>query len=190
MIGLLHHQVVSNAPASKQIGSVPARSWTLNEATLSVEPLVVMERRLRNEADGLPFEVIAKSSVVLQIERDRSGYTGRSHSLWYCDAEHEDVFRWYETAFMISPVIPEWSSLNPFALHPNSDAALALSTAMHSYQVAWPFNPIDQGNQAEFIERWIGWFADAAQGQLRRPRQMPERDPSGTWRRQKTDAPL
>ena len=141
-----------------------------------------MEEHLRTEADGLPFEVVVSSSIVLRIERDRFGYAGRSHSLWYCDAEHEGVFRWYETAFMINPVVPKRSSLDPFALSPSLDAALALSRGMHSFQVAWPFNPIDQGNEAEFIERWIGWFADAAQGQLSRPRQMPERAPGGTWR--------
>ena len=180
---MLHDQIVSNAPESRHTGPLPTRSWTLNEATLSVERSVVMKEPLHTEADRLPFEVIVNSSIALGVEPDRFGYSGRSHSLWYCDAEQEGVFRWYETAFMISPVVARRSSLDPFALSPSLDAALALSTAMHSFQVAWPFNSIDQGNETEFIERWIGWFADAAQGQLSRPRQMPERDPGGTWRR-------
>ena len=54
---------------------------------------------------------------------------------------------------------------------------------MTEYQVAWPFTPIDQGNEAEFIERWMAWFADAAEGRLQHPSQMPERDPRGSWRR-------
>ena len=37
VISLLHHQIVSNAPESRRTGSLPTGSWTLNEATLSVE---------------------------------------------------------------------------------------------------------------------------------------------------------
>ena len=65
-------------------------------------------------------------------------------------------------------------------------AALAhkkLKAVMGEYQVAWPFVPIDQGDESDFIERWLGWFAEAAQGLLRHPSRMPERDPNGTWRR-------
>ena len=179
IISLLDDHVLSNAPSSQHKESSQAQAWTLGEATLSVKPSDVIEEQL----DGLPFDVIASSSIILRIQRDRYGYEGRSHSLWYCDAKDEGVFRWYETAFMISPVVPQRSSLDPFALSPNSDAALALSITMHSYQVAWPFSPIDQGNETKFIDRWLGWFADAAQGRLSHPRQMPERDPKGTWRR-------
>ena len=46
-----------------------------------------------------------------------------------------------------------------------------------SYQVAWPFAPIDQGDEGDFIERWLGWFAEGAQGLLRHPSSMPERRP-------------
>jgi serine/threonine-protein kinase len=34
-----------------------------------------------------------------------------------------------------------------------------------------------------FIDRWAGWFADAALGRLKRPREMPELRPDGSWRR-------
>ena len=71
----------------------------------------------------------------------------------------------------------------PFSMSPNDeDVALALSPAIHTYQVAWPFTPIDQGDEESFIETWIGWFALAAQGQLTYPRNMPERDLQGSWR--------
>ncbi len=64
---------------------------------------------------------------------------------------------------------------NPFALDPGTAAAKALWRGMSDFQIAWPFNPLTVGSLDEFIERWIGWFADAAAGRLRHPEQMPER---------------
>ena len=34
----------------------------------------------------------------------------------------------------------------------------------------------------EFVERWVGWLADAASGILRHPQRMPERA-MGQWRK-------
>lgn len=130
-----------------------------------------------------PFEVVAYSCITVGFPPDQSGYEGRSHSLWYCDAQEPGVFRWYETAFMSNPLIPRRGRLDPFALEPGEEAYGALSTVTTEYQVAWPFTPIDQGNETEFIERWIAWFADAAEGRLHHPSRMPERDPEGSWRR-------
>ena len=46
---------------------------------------------------------------------------------------------------------------------------------MTSWQIAWPFTPIDQDDSADFIKRWLEWFADGIEGKLRLPRYMPER---------------
>ena len=64
-----------------------------------------------------------------------------------------------------------------------SDTAAAISPALHTYQVAWPFMPIDQGDEDNFVERWMDWFAKAAQGQLRYPGSLPELETQGSWRR-------
>jgi hypothetical protein len=130
-----------------------------------------------------PFEVVAYSHITVNIPPDKSQYEGRSHSLWYCDAQEAGVFRWHETAFMITPHIPRRGRLDPFALEPGGHAYGALSPVMTEYQVAWPFTPIDQGSETEFIEQWIAWFADAAEGRLRHPSRMPEQNPMGSWRR-------
>ena len=128
------------------------------------------------------FEVIAYSGLELKIPPDFSGYLGRAHSLWYCDAREEGLFRWYETAFMLTPVGGRGTKGDPVMLNPGSDAGGAVSNVMTSWQVAWPFTPIDQDDSAEFIERWLGWFADAMEGQLRHPSRMPEFDPQGSYR--------
>jgi serine/threonine-protein kinase len=70
----------------------------------------------------------------------------------------------------------------PFALNPGEDAAKALGSGLNQHQVAWPFMVVTIGDLDEFISRWAGWFADAAQGQLNHPSTMPERQPQGSWR--------
>ena len=45
------------------------------------------------------------------------------------------------------------------------------------FQVAWPFTLLNVGDLADFVARWAGWFADAAQGQMHHPGRMPEGAP-------------
>ena len=65
----------------------------------------------------------------------------------------------------------ERRGFEPFDMHPaDPDAIAALLPINHTHQVVWPFAPIDLGSEDEFIQRWIGWFGKAAQGQMHRPR--------------------
>ena len=180
ILALLDQQITVNASEVLTSSGSDLRSWSLNDATLRVN----RSSSEASESDSnMPFKVIVHTAISLTVPADRSGYTGRSHSLWYCDAQKPDVFRWYETAFMQISRRPD-RSVAPFYMSPGArDVVLALSSAMHTYQVAWPFVPIDQGDEELFIERWILRFAEAAQGQLRYPSSMPELDPGGSWRR-------
>jgi serine/threonine-protein kinase len=83
---------------------------------------------------------------------------------------------------MTSPLLGGSTDLAPFALVPRG-AAEALGGVMGSNQVAWPFTELVVGELAEFVDRWAGWFAQAAMGQLQHPTMMPERSPQGSWRR-------
>ncbi len=129
------------------------------------------------------FTVVAHSAIGVRIPPDRHEYEGRSHSLWYCDAQDPNHFQWFETSFMISPMIPKQGRQDPFALNPGESAAKALWTGMSEFQAAWPFEPLVIGDLDTFIDRWATWFAQAAEGQLRHPSSMPERQAEGTWRR-------
>ena len=179
ILDMLDRQIKDNAPSVRTSSNSSRSRWELNGAGLSVDS----PKPVGLGADkDLPFEVIARADIDLTVSPDRSGYTGRSHSLWYCDAQEPGVFRWYETAF--------WKfggnvgTFEPFAMPPEAeDTALALSTTMHTYSVARRFVPIDQGDEDSFVEHWMEWFGDAAQGQLRRPSGMPESHPQGSWRR-------
>ena len=55
-------------------------------------------------------------------------------------------------------------SFRPFAMPPEvQDTTLALSGRTGIYTAARQFTPIDQGDEEDFIERWMEWFAQATQ---------------------------
>ena len=182
---LLDSQIMENAPNTKRAGPIPEWSWHLNEASLRLLQSILVTREECAEFiqsnTALPFDVVAYSAIFVRMPPTRTGYEGRGHALWYCDAQESGLYRWYETAFMITSN-PN-GNIVPFGLSPGREAHGALSKLTRRYIVARPFIPIDQGDESEFIDRWIGWFGDAAQGNLSRPRRMPELDPTGSWRR-------
>ena len=180
----LDDRIMSNASSTEQSKGNRNRSWTLNDSVLSVGQPKIVGKEADEVRFPIAFEVVAFADITLRIKPNRSQFEGRSHSLWYCDAQEAGVFRWYETSFMFNPFIPKRGRLDPFALSPGDSAYGAVSPVMDEYQVAWPFMAVDQGDETGFAERWIDWFAQAAQRLLSHPSQMPERDPSGSWRRE------
>ena len=178
IVALLDRQIMDNAPSVQATDAPLPRTWSLNNATLRVES--VSHGPSPNQ--GMPFEVMAYTVIKVVVPKNRRGYAGRSHSLWYCDAQEPGVFRWYETAFCARMAFGV-DGLEPFDLPPGGRGVVnALGNVIDTVQVARPFVPIDQGEEDGFIERWIGWFASAAQGQLRSPNTMPESQPRGSWR--------
>jgi hypothetical protein len=126
-----------------------------------------------------PFDVIAYAKVGVALPPNRAGWEGRSHSLWYCDAQREGEYGWFETAFM---TMGGGRLQEPFALPP-SEAQGALSAGITVTQVAWPFTELVPRETDEFVDRWIGWFGAAVKGELFQPSSLPERNPAGSWRR-------
>ncbi|MFF1446158.1 hypothetical protein [Streptomyces sp. NPDC058295] len=130
-----------------------------------------------------PFDVIASATLSVKVPANYHGYEGRSHSLWYADAQTEDQYQWFETAFMDTPLRATTRTMEPFALDPHHESRAAVSPGMMMHQVAWPFIPLVIGDLDELISRWADWLAQAATGRLAHPSRMPERDPQGSWRR-------
>jgi hypothetical protein len=164
------------APAAQITKQGSAMGCTLGQGRLTMTAPSPIEEPRRDVA----FDVIAAASIDLTAQ---GNYTGRSHSVWFCDAVTKGEYSWFETAFMTNPVMRGHRPKEPFAMGPSDGAADALSPAMHSVQVAWPFTRLDIGDLGEFINRWGGWLALAATGQLQHPSSMPERQPAGSWRR-------
>jgi serine/threonine-protein kinase len=128
-----------------------------------------------------PFAVIAHA-VISVNQNPARGHQGRSHSLWFCDAQEEGRFAWYELAFMNSPLSGGPSLLAPFSLDPEQ-ATVAFQGVIGTTQLAWPVEEIDRSDPTEFIDRWLGWFGEAAEGQMQHPSRMPEKPTAGSWRR-------
>lgn len=180
--GALRDSIQAAAPAVTRAGG-QRDGWQLRLGTAKLE----------FEGIGLPgdwggweapsFDVIAVSSLGVAIPPNSMDWDGRAHSLWFCDAAAEGEFSWFETAFMVSPLMGRRMRTNPFALDPGEESAKALSAGMAEFQLAWPFTPLVVGDLDEFVDRWAGWFAAASTGQLQYPSSMPERNAQGTWRR-------
>lgn len=181
---ILRNSIKNAAPtATLSLGAQGGWSIKLGAAEITMGEARRHNQKDWGDWDAPAFDVILSGSVSIQIPADRFQYEGRSHSLWYCDCREADQFKWYDTAFMITPGVRKQSRQDPFALVPGEASAKALWTGMAKYQVAWPFTEINLEDTDEFLDRWADWFAKAVQGKLGRPSRMPERDPMGSWRR-------
>ena len=179
----LRQAIDDNAPAADATRVREFQEWSrrLGSATIGMDPAALCDPA--SWSNWRPeFDVIAFAEVGIVIPEDMHGYQGRGHSLYYCDAQSVDVYRWYETAFMVMPMIPRRTAIDPVPFPPGENAGQALSRTIAEWQVAWPFTPIDQGEQVAFIERWLDWFGLAASGQLRHASRMPERPVQGSYR--------
>src|SRR5262249_9565037 len=123
---------------------------------------------------------------------------GRAHSLWFCDAQTEGDYLWHETAFVMSESslyteeltdVSDAAHYQPFALS-LTDRTVEQTFASNkeawpqslSYEVAWPFAPVIPGDLDEFINRWVTWFGDVANGRPPRQSFNPGRSREHSWR--------
>jgi eukaryotic-like serine/threonine-protein kinase len=177
---------LKNAAPSAEIRIGSQGGWTIriNDAQLTLSgPQETAPEIWHTDSRSAPFDVIASATLSLRIPANYQGYEGRSHSLWYADAQTADQYQWFETAFMSTAIRPVTGTMDPFTLNPHHESRGAVNPGMAMHQVAWPFTPLVIGNLDEFISRWAAWLASAANGHLSHPSTMPERSPEGSWRR-------
>jgi len=170
----LRKRALEAAPATK-VSTGRGLTLQLGNGALIIDPIQAAPADCLAAYGYTPFDVIAYTALAARKPKDPWDYEGRSHSLWFCDAHDEGVYRWYELAFMVQPLIPERYTLDPFAMPPTDEnAAGAFTPVMGIRQIAWQSLPFDHGDEAQFIERWLTWFAAAVDGSLRHPSHMPE----------------
>lgn len=172
----LKQGILEAAPRTNASVSGGRVTFTLGDGKLVIDPVKPAPAECLAAFNyHAPFDVIAYSAIAACKPRDRYDYEGRAHSLWFCDAHEEGIYRWYELAFMVCPLVGERRAVDPFALPPtDKDAAATFTPMVHVRQLAWQPIPFDQGEEQQFIERWLGWFAAAADGTLSLPSKMPE----------------
>ena len=156
--------------------------WRLNTATLIMIRIPSFERTPDPDRSPyqIPFDVIAYAAISVIGKKDAyRGYSGRSHSLWYCDAKSKGEYRWFEVAFMNNLV--GQPDIVPFHLDP-SEAGMAFGRGISSRRCARAFVAIDRDNVSEFVNRWLEWFGQGATDKLAYPGILPEDPPQGSWR--------
>lgn len=151
---------------------------------LGAASILMTAARPAQVAANTRFDLIAYATMLLTVPQGQGGYEGRSHALWYCDAQIAGEYHWFETAFMHTPhggvMVSE--PIEPFTLDASAGAWAAINPGMASTQLARPFTRLEPAAPEEFIARWGNWLAAAATGQLRRPSSLPEGQPQGSYR--------
>jgi serine/threonine-protein kinase len=106
---------LDSLPGVKRALNSQTRTYRLGEAALTlVSPQVVQP------STQLPFDVVCVGSISVEVSRgvDAWGnWKGRQHSIWYCDAQAEGEYHWFETAFHNMRTHPP---LEPYARSPKS----------------------------------------------------------------------
>jgi serine/threonine-protein kinase len=116
---------------------------------------------------GPDIRVVAHARIDLSMSAGGSPYTGRTHSLWFCDADDPSRMHWYEVAFLRKGYPHRSTSHMPFALDPGAEAGAALLETSPAFEVQVPLTRLDHAALDAFVDRWAGWFAQAATGDLR-----------------------
>lgn len=170
------HERIANAVPSARISRPAGMEVQVGVGRLGVARVEVAPPNcLAVHEYAAAFDVIAYSTIAVRKPKDRYDYEGRAHSLWYGDAHEAGVYRWYELAFMVTPGMPYGFTVDPFSLTPTDELArVALTPVSDVRRVAWAPLPFDQGDEEQFLERWLDWLASAADESLSHPSSMPE----------------
>jgi serine/threonine-protein kinase len=171
-------EMVSSAKAQRD---PDVRNWRIAFGPARLEMSAVAAPSAGWNAAGV-FDLVSVGQVTLRIPTDRYGYGGRSHSLWFADAQAETEYCWFETGFTLMAMMATLPEIDPFELSGDKDAELALRPGVHTHQVAWPFTPLRLGELDDFVGHWAGWLADAAEGRLQRT-SADTAQAVGSWRR-------
>lgn len=124
----------------------------------------------KSEFQNTGWDVIVGAIIV--VKQSNPQYIWSS-SLWYAKRHKNDNYRWREASYFSSPFSRERRNFDPYFLDEPYDADIAHSNIMGAHQVAWGPKPIDDENADDFFNRWMEFFALAAQGNLSHPSRLP-----------------
>jgi len=126
------------------------------------------------EGTAIPFDVIASTSIDLVDSTGNMEYAGRSHSVWYCDAQEKGAYRWFELAFWPGAFSRGRGDLTPYSLDPGRLSSRAFSRTIGTEALARKVRGCDSEDFPLFVEFWTKKLVDAVQGNLMSPTTMPE----------------
>ncbi|WP_228002371.1 serine/threonine-protein kinase [Nocardia australiensis] len=174
-------EALESIPGVKKTSSMGELNFSFEQALLTFKKPAEVKAN-----DELPFDVVSVGALTVEMPSVTDRWAGRSHSLWYCDAQQPGEYYWYETAFHSMSFGGGYAKryrLEPYSRDPQDrDTLLALQRVMHTEQVAVSFTALVGQEVEDFVERWLRRFAQAAEGRLSQPMQLPEGSPAGSWR--------
>lgn len=170
IIGDLFQTVRNEAPAASATPVHGGGALTLGGARLTASAPTAMNGSWGGYEPTA--DVIAFADITLSQQGNSRGYTGRSHSMYYCDFEREGEYAWYELSFMTTFGFS--GSKYPVSLPPGPEAGLALSNVFGNQQVARPIEVVRPGETDSFKEHWLRLLAAASMNELSGPNQLPE----------------
>jgi eukaryotic-like serine/threonine-protein kinase len=111
---MLRDAIMAAAPSASLSTGLKV-GWTiqLDRAELRLAPPRAVQPNPWGSRGTPAFDLIAFSELDLRMPADQYGYEGRSHSLWYCDAQEAGRYQWFETAFMLSPFTAKMARQDP-----------------------------------------------------------------------------
>jgi len=165
----LFDRIRQAAPAAV-VRDVGTRNAPVMEASLGQGTLTMSASHMRDIAPEA-FSISGWDVICWDyIKCSNPGYD-RSASLWYVN-DGSGRWQWLEASYFC------WgrnSGVNePSNLPPGRDADIAASKTMGVWNFAHPPRAIEDDGREAFVERWINHFAQAAQGHLRHPSNLPE----------------
>lgn len=168
----LFKRIIEEAPAA-QIRNTGPRESPVMEANLGVGTLsmsVGHHRKLPTNAFQLSgWDVVCADHIRVA----NPGYR-RGASLWYVK-NGAGPWRWLEVSYF------SWDGRGdngnePCNLPPGREADLAAANVLSHWNFAHRPRDVGVDGGSSFIERWMEYLAEAAQGRLRRPSSLPEAD--------------
>lgn len=184
--GQLRRTILDAAPQSAA-GTEVGWTWkiALGESIVGISDAYETDEEWLGK-DRLPLDVLLHACIAVG-RAPHHGYSGRAHSLWFCDAETDGRYAWYETAFVGGSAEGASEAFRGFICRPyerldfghgyytpiaapphDASALLALEGSLpRRYYVEWPFTSLNGHGLYDFINRWASWLAESAQGRLR-----------------------
>jgi eukaryotic-like serine/threonine-protein kinase len=127
--------------------------------------------------------VIAHCSLDLRLPTidSQTGWYGFSHSMWFTDIFSEGDYVWVELAFESEPSRSGPSNWQPTSKSPRQvDLVELLAQGNASKELVTNARLLTPLQQDEFIDRWVGWVADAVMGKLQLSHIVPGRNSSSS----------
>jgi serine/threonine-protein kinase len=175
LLDALQERILTDVPVAHCSRQGARMTAELMHATLGISPMADASMLPASVFRSTPWDVVA-GAVVSVTQRLPSRYEW-SANLWFTDMGQSSpcCLRWWEAAYMFSPLLPAQGRDEPFGVS-LPEVALAEEAAgpgLNSVQLAYDPLPVDAEDTEAFLDRWCEIFSQACAGTLARPRTLP-----------------